>query len=174
VGHLPHRGHAAAAPEKPALSHLREGAAIFHYVTTTTEEKKMIRGSCLCGGVRFEVEPPFLRAGHCHCQRCRKHSGTAVCTQARVPKEQFRLLQGTALIRVYGKGEGSVKAFCVNCGSSLFGGDWPNGPQVSIRMGAFDDDPGIRPQFHTFVDDRAPWDEITDKLPQYRGAWSEH
>jgi hypothetical protein len=97
-----------------------------------------------------------------------------VCTQARVPKEQFRLLQGTALIRVYGKGEGSVKAFCVNCGSSLFGGDWPNGPQVSIRMGAFDDDPGIRPQFHTFVDDRAPWDEITDKLPQYRGAWSEN
>jgi hypothetical protein len=41
-------------------------------------------------------------------------------------------------------------------------------------MGAFDDDPGIRPQFHTFVDDRAPWDEITDKLPQYRGAWSEN
>ena len=134
--------------------------------------KKVIRGSCLCRGVRFEVEPPFLRAGHCHCQRCRKHSGTAVCTQARVLHEQFRLLQGKELIRVYGKGEGAVKAFCVNCGSSLFGGDWPNGPQVSIRMGAFDDDPGIRPRFHTFVDDRAPWDEITDKLPQYREAWT--
>jgi len=39
-------------------------------------------------------------------------------------------------------------------------------------MGEFDDDPGIRPQFHTFVDDRAPWDDITDKLPQYREAWS--
>jgi hypothetical protein len=34
-------------------------------------------------------------------------------------------------------------------------------------MGAFDDDPGIRPQFHTFVSDRAPWDVITDDLPQY-------
>ena len=91
----------------------------------------MIRGSCLCGGVRFEVEPPFLRAGHCHCQRCRKHSGTAVCTQARVLKEQFRLLQGKELIRVYGKGEGAVKAFCKNCGSSLFGGDWPVCTQVA-------------------------------------------
>ena len=96
-----------------------------------------------------------------------------MCTQARVRKEQFRLLQGEHLIRVYGKGEGAVKAFCVNCGSSLFGGDWPEGDQVSIRMGAFDDDPGIRPQYHTFVDDRPPWDEITDDLPQYRGAWSE-
>ena len=96
-------------------------------------------------------------------------------------KEQFRLLQGEELIKVYGSASvrdsgatrkavkrHAVKAFCVNCGSSLFGGDWPEGPQVSIRMGAFDDDPGIRPQFHTYVDCRAPWDEITDGLPQYR------
>ena len=107
------------------------------------------------------------QATHCHCNRCRKHSGAAVCTQTRVLKEQFRLLQGEELIKVYGKGEGAVKAFCSNCGSSLFGGDWSDGPQVSIRMGAFDDDPGIRPQFHTFVADRAPWDTITDDLPQY-------
>jgi hypothetical protein len=40
-------------------------------------------------------------------------------------------------------------------------------------MGAFDDDPGIRPQFHTYVDSRAPWDEITDDLPQYREARSD-
>ena len=33
--------------------------------------------------------------------------------------------------------------------------------------------PEIRPQFHTYVDDRAVWDEITDDLPQYREAWSE-
>ena len=90
-----------------------------------------------------------------------------MCTQARVWRQQFRLLQGEELIKVYGKGEGAVKAFCINCGSSLFGGDWPDGDQVSIRMGAFDDDPGIRPQFHTFVECRAPWDTITDDLPQY-------
>jgi hypothetical protein len=74
-----------------------------------------VRGSCLCGGVRFEVDPPFLQASHCHCDRCRKHSGTAVCTQARVRREQFRLVQGQELIKVYGKGEGAVKAFCINC-----------------------------------------------------------
>jgi hypothetical protein len=34
-------------------------------------------------------------------------------------------------------------------------------------MGSFDDDPGIRPQFHTFVDCRASWDTITDDLPQF-------
>lgn len=133
---------------------------------------KIIEGGCLCGGVRFEVVPPFIRANHCHCSRCRKHSGTAVCTQARVLRQQFNLTKGESLIRVYGKGEGAVKAFCVECGSSLFGGTWPDGPQVSIRMGAFDTDPGIRPQFHTFVESRAPWDTITDNLPQYSEGWN--
>lgn len=131
----------------------------------------VIRGSCLCGGVRFQVRPPFLRANHCHCSRCRKHSGTAVCTQARVPRERFELLQGEPLIRVYGEGQGAVKAFCTVCGSSLFGGKWPHGKEISIRLGAFDDDPGIRPQFHTYVGSRAPWDEITDALPQHEEAW---
>jgi hypothetical protein len=126
-----------------------------------------IRGSCLCGGVRFEVTPPFRIAVHCHCSRCRKHSGTFGLTQARVPRERFRLLQGAELVRVYRPG-GKVKAFCAECGSSLFGGEWPDGDEVSIRMGAFDDDPGIRPQAHVFVDSRAPWDVLpADGLPRH-------
>jgi hypothetical protein len=128
---------------------------------------EVVRGSCLCDAVRFEVDPPFLRASHCHCSRCRKHSGANGCMQARVRRAQFRLLRGAESIRVYGRGEGAVKAFCVRCGSSLFGGDWPEGDEVSIRLGAFDDDPGIRPQFHLYVDSRAPWDEIRDDLPRY-------
>ena len=113
---------------------------------------------------------PFLRAGHCHCSRCRKHTGTAVSTQGRVRREHFRLLAGNDLIRVYRPAEGAaVKAFCSVCGSSLFGGPWPDGDEVSIRLGAIDGDPGIRPQFHTFVDSRAVWDTITDSLPQVPG-----
>lgn len=129
-----------------------------------------ITGGCLCGGVRYEVTGRFIRAGHCHCSRCRRHSGTAVCTQGRVLREQFRLLSGANLIRVYQPDDGAVKAFCSVCGSSLFGGTWREGPEVSIRLGTVDGDPGIRPQYHTFVASRAPWDEITDNLPQFPGA----
>jgi len=49
----------------------------------------------------------------------------------------------------------------------MFGGSWPEGREVSIRMGAFDEDPGIRPQFHTYVDSKAHWDNIYDNLTQY-------
>jgi hypothetical protein len=127
-----------------------------------------VQGSCLCGGVRFEVEPPFLRASHCHCSRCRKHSGAFGGTQGRVPREQFRLLAGEELLRVFRPEGGMVKAFCSVCGSSLFGGTWPDGPEVSIRLGSLDGDPEIRPQYHQFVDSHAVWAELPDDgLPRY-------
>ena len=60
--------------------------------------------------VRRAFEADLLvQANHCHCGPCRKHSGTAVCTQACVLRQQFRLLQGEELIRVYGKDEGALK-----------------------------------------------------------------
>jgi hypothetical protein len=88
----------------------------------------------------------------------------------RVPRAGFRLLRGEELIRVYRPVEGAaVKAFCEVCGSSLFGAWWPEGDEISIRIGVLDSDPGIRPQFHTYVDSRAPWDELPDDgLPRYR------
>lgn len=130
-----------------------------------------LTGGCLCRAVRFEITTPFLRAGHCHCSRCRRHSGTFGLTQGRVPRDGFRLLQGTEQITVYRpRNGGAVKAFCRDCGSSLFGGTWPVGPEVSVRFGALDGDPGIRPQSHTFVGSAAPWDVVPDDgLPRHDG-----
>jgi hypothetical protein len=124
----------------------------------------------LCGGVRFEVIAPFLRANYCHCTRCRKHSGAGALAQGRVPREGFRLLRGEDLIEIYRPAGGMVKAFCRVCGSGLFGGTRPDGPEISIRLGSLDHDPGIRPQFHTFVDSQATWDTLPeDGLPHFPG-----
>lgn len=127
-----------------------------------------LAGGCLCGAVRYVVSGPFLRAGHCHCSRCRKHSGAAAGTQGRVRREDFRLVSGAERLVVYRPApEAAVKVFCEVCGSSLFGGTWPDGNEISIRLGTVDGDPGIRPQYHTFVASKAPWHEITDRLPQH-------
>jgi hypothetical protein len=128
-----------------------------------------IQGSCLCGGVEFEVTLPFLWANYCHCSRCRKHSGAEAGVQARVAREQFKLLSGDELIRVYEPDDGAVKAFCSVCGSSLFGYRWPEGDQVAIRLGTLDGDPDIRPEWHSFADSKPPWSELPDDgLPRFR------
>ena len=61
----------------------------------------MIRGSCLCGGVRFEIERAVGPFELCHCTRCRKVSGSAYLTWLGVRREDFRLLQGADLIKTY-------------------------------------------------------------------------
>ena len=127
-----------------------------------------VRGSCLCGGVQFEVTLPFTDANYCHCSRCRKHSGSEAAATARVPRERFELLSGEELIRVYEPDDGAVKAFCTVCGSSLFGRRWPEGDEIAIRLGTIDGDPEIRPQLHSFVDSTPAWSEIPeDGLPRY-------
>jgi hypothetical protein len=71
-------------------------------------------------------------------------------------------------VTVYRPPGGAAKAFCSRCGSSLFGGAWPDGPEVSVRFGALDGDPGIRPQYRSFVGSRAVWDELPDDgLPRH-------
>ena len=129
-----------------------------------------VRGGCLCGGVRYELSAPFRRANFCHCSRCRKHTGAAASAQGRVAREGFTLLSGAELVETFRPEGGMAKAFCRVCGSSLFGGTWPEGHEVSIRLGTLDDDPGIRPQYHSFAADVPPWDRLPDDgLPRYDG-----
>jgi hypothetical protein len=36
-----------------------------------------------------------------------------------------------------------------------------------VQLGTVVDDPGIRPMFHIFVAEKAPWHVIADSLPQH-------
>jgi hypothetical protein len=82
------------------------------------ETERVIRGSCLCGGVRFEIAGRPLWMSHCHCSRCRKVGGI---TNVTVRAEQFRLLQGRELIQRYRpeRPYHLVRCFCRSCGSYL-------------------------------------------------------
>lgn len=129
------------------------------------------RGSCLCGAVRYVLTRPFLRANLCHCTRCQKHSGAAASAQGRVPREGFELLAGAEKLTVFRPpGGGMAKVFCAVCGSSLFGGQWPDGEEVSVRLGCLDGPPSTGPQFHSYDADRPVWDPaLEDGLPRFAG-----
>jgi hypothetical protein len=118
--------------------------------------------------VRYELRARFRRANFCHCSRCRKHSGAAALAQGRVPASAFTLLHGRELLVNFTEPGHMAKVFCGRCGSSLFGGTWPEGPEVSVRLGTLDDDPEIRPSYHSFVEDVPAWDQLADDgLPRY-------
>jgi hypothetical protein len=125
-----------------------------------------VRGSCLCGQVAFVASSPIHLMSHCHCQMCRKFSGSAYLTFARTDADGFRWVAGAAHIRHFESSEGCIRSFCAICGSPL--------PVVRsglanalIPAGTLDDDPGVRPSFHIFASSLPPWDRIIDGLRQY-------
>jgi hypothetical protein len=119
-----------------------------------------LQGGCLCGAVRFEITRPFLSAGYCHCTHCQRRTGTGSSANGRVPQEGFELLQGAEELRAYQPPGGVPKLFCRNCGSALFSGDPFSDVEVAVRLGALDDDPGIRPHYRQFVESAASWETI--------------
>ena len=134
----------------------------------------MIVGSCLCGGVRFEIERAVGPFELCHCSRCRKSSGSAFVAGLGVRTRDFHLLAGAELVERY---EAPILerppayrvAFCGRCGSPLpdppEGADW-----FEIPAGLLDGDPGLRPDKHIFVELEPEWSHSDDELPRLTKA----
>jgi hypothetical protein len=122
----------------------------------------LLRGSCLCGGVKFEVTEAPATLRHCHCESCKKLSGGAATVNGRVPSSAIRVLEGQELLRTFQPVEGSAKTFCVACGSNLFGGGWPDSEIASVRATALDDAVDARPSAHIYVRSVAAWETLPD------------
>jgi hypothetical protein len=122
----------------------------------------MLRGSCQCGGVRFEVPDQFENMSFCHCATCKKISGGVGTANGKVRSDSVRLLAGEELIRTYQPEEGSAKTFCSVCGSNLFGGGWPKSEFASVRLSAIDTPFEGRPGAHLYVRSLATWETLPD------------
>lgn len=126
-----------------------------------------IAGSCLCGGVAYEIDA-VQRMVNCHCSRCRRGRSAAHTTNLFAKLDDFRWIRGEDEIADYKVPEARyfAVAFCTRCGSEA--------PRISrerglavIPAGTLDTDPGLRPQAHIFVESKAPWHEITDAIPRF-------
>ncbi len=127
-----------------------------------------LTGTCLCGHVSFEVSEPFVSSSYCHCTRCQRRTGTGASANARARSDSFRIVSGEDRIRSYRPETGAEKFFCGYCGSALFSRNPSDPEHVGVRLGALDDDPGIRPSARQFVAYAAAWESIPDDgLPRH-------
>jgi hypothetical protein len=121
-----------------------------------------LTGGCGCGAVRFELSALPEYVLYCHCTRCQRRSGAAAAPSARVDPESVTVVSGAEHVRGWVPEGGLEKAFCGQCGSALFGRTPGTGEISIVRMGAFDEDPGLRPTARQFVAYAAPWEPIPD------------
>jgi hypothetical protein len=134
-----------------------------------------LTGRCMCAAVRFEISEPLLGALFCHCKRCQRRTGTAFSVSGLTRPGSFSLTRGDAAVRTYSPDDGGwLKSYCAACGSQLYTSDPQNPQSIAVRLGALDQDPGIRPGVHQFVAYAAPWAPVPDdglpRFPERMGA----
>lgn len=128
----------------------------------------ILRGSCLCGAVAFEVNEPFKVIYNCFCTRCRQARAAAFTTNGFTSFAGVRFVKGEERLSRYKHPEARyfTQVFCDTCGSGLPRLD-PERNLAVIPLGALDDDPGCRASDNIFVRHKAGWYDLTDSLPTY-------
>lgn len=133
-----------------------------------SDEGFRLTGGCNCGAVRLEVTEPLVSARYCHCTRCQRRTGTAASASAAIVPGSFHIVQGEDRLRAWKPEDGAQKWFCGDCGSAMFTRDPQDPKRIGVRMGVFDEDPGVRPSARQFVAYAVPWEPIPDDgLPRY-------
>ncbi len=116
-----------------------------------------LRGSCLCGRVRFEVTGPFPKLYQCHCSLCRKQGGSVSNTGLIVATDKFRWTAGEDGIGKWQRSTGFRSYFCERCGSTV-----PNPLRdtgyVWVPAGALDDAGTLEIGAQLFLGSKLPWD----------------
>lgn len=123
-------------------------------------------GSCLCGGVAYEINGELGPVDYCHCSQCRKTSGHFVAAASCKP-ESLHLISAASL-RWYASSTTADRGFCKVCGSSVF---WrpKHGRHISIMAGTLQAPTGLEALEHIFVADASDYHTIADGLPQHPG-----
>jgi hypothetical protein len=125
------------------------------------------RGSCNCGAVRLEIEGPLGAFGFCHCNTCRKASGTAFTANASVKRAHVRFAGGEAAIARYESSPGTFRCFCSHCGSPVYKEKADKPGIIRIRLGILDTPVGAKPKAHAFWGERADWYDDPGIMPTY-------
>lgn len=121
-------------------------------------------GSCLCGGVSYEVRGDFRPVSYCHCEQCRKTSGNFVGATA-CEIDALHMLSETSLTW-YRASDTARRGFCSVCGGNVF---WAPDHRnyISIFAGTVDMPTGLVAENHIYVADKADYVDIGDGLPQF-------
>ena len=125
------------------------------------------RGSCLCGGVKYEITAEIQAVSHCHCVMCRKAHGAAFGTYGNVRLEHHTFVQGVSLVKRYQSSTSVTRMFCAACGSPLA---WLSKGNISewiaIPLGTLDSAYVPQNQKHIHTSSKAPWYVVCDNWPQ--------
>jgi hypothetical protein len=126
---------------------------------------EVFTGRCLCGAVTYQCAAPVIPPCFCHCESCRRASGSHVVAWATVARATFRILTGP--VRSFASSPPVLRQFCQQCGTPLTYSNeqWPD--TIDITITTLDRPGAMRPIEHIWMEDALEWDHPNDGLSQF-------
>lgn len=127
-------------------------------------ESQIYEGGCLCGAIRYRATGKPIGVAHCHCDKCRRHSGAVMASGVGFAAENVTWLYDEP--SVYQSSENCGRSFCSRCGSSI-AHHWLDIGTIWPFIGTLDQPELVTPEFHIFTKEQIPWVKLDDGLPRY-------
>jgi hypothetical protein len=127
------------------------------------------KGHCLCGYVSYEYSGQIGPANYCHCEDCRRCTGSAFNIGVRLDVAGFRIVSGSpkAFTKRGDSGFDLTRHFCPECGSPIYTSS-PRHPQyVYVKAGTLDDPKLVKPTHQNWVISAVPWGKIGETVPAF-------
>jgi len=124
-----------------------------------------LSGRCLCGSIRYRCGPLLHTATLCHCESCRRASGSPAVGWLTVSSASFRFT--AAKPREFESSPGVRRTFCERCGTPLTYSSAGHPAEIDVTIGSLDDPHRVAPVDHTWMTDAIAWDRPADGLPQH-------
>lgn len=131
---------------------------------SSVEQAKVegLTGGCLCGAVRYRTSGPPLRVGICHCETCKRQSGS--------PLPAFAIFRADAVevtgeVRGFRTSPAIERHFCPACGSHVYGDE---GGEYAVPLGTLDEPARVPPPtYELWSVRRLPWLDHIGALKRY-------
>jgi hypothetical protein len=128
-----------------------------------------IRGHCLCGEVAYAYSGPVGPAGYCHCEDCRRCTGSAFNVSVRLQVKFFSIEHGE--LRGYTKqgasGSNLTRYFCGICDSPMYTAS-PRHPEcIYVKAGTLDDPTVVVPTHQSWTSSSVPWCRIAPEIATF-------
>ena len=127
-------------------------------------------GNCLCGSVNYKSNSDPLVIQNCHCDQCRKATGSVYLTNLFIKEENFEITgEVNNYTHLSDAGNNMTKYFCPKCGSQVFGKNSGRPGIITIRAGTVNEKDIIKPIRNLFLKSKVPSTPINSNLEACEG-----
>lgn len=123
-------------------------------------------GHCLCNEVRYRISGDVRNLCYCHCESCRRATGSVFVAWGTVDRIDFQISHGE--LSVINSSKDVERGFCKTCGSTLTYRHILRDDEIDFTLASLADSSALAPQAHIWVQDKLPWVRIADTLPQHQ------